>query len=203
MWNCNVTVSIQIKVSEKRNTTLFVTGHGILFPSIPPLLPPFTRLCNIFPDSKGSRQAALYMCVYLSASIMEGVYLVLSGSVYVCIYVCNGSDSWAAVNVCNKAEQAVWWKTPGVWGTAGSWEMLALQSVCVFGPRREIKTVGEKGVGMYEMCVRVFEDCVWKWNRAGVRLGVLDLSKGVECVQLNSTPFFCHAFVEIAGVCIK
>lgn len=36
-----------------------------------------------------------------------------------CIYVYNGPDSWPAVNVCNKAEQAKWWKTPGVWDLAG------------------------------------------------------------------------------------
>lgn len=37
-----------------------------------------------------------------------------------CIHVYNGSDSWPAVNVCNKAKQAKWWKTPGVRDLAGS-----------------------------------------------------------------------------------
>lgn len=40
--------------------------------------------------------------------------------VHMCIHVYNGSDSWPAVNVCNKAKQAKWWKTPGVRDSAGS-----------------------------------------------------------------------------------
>lgn len=146
---------------------------------------------------------ASYVCVRVSAYEHNGgcVLGVELDCVSTCtrIYVYNGSDSWPAVNVCNKAEQAKWWKSPGVRDSAGSWETLAFGRECVcvcvcLCPYEEIKTVGEKGVGVFDMCVReCLRAAVWKWNRAGVGLGEHTPKQGC---------WMCTAQLKCVRVCV-
>lgn len=87
----------------------------------------------------------------------------------------NGSDSWPVVNVCNKAEQPKWWKTPGVrLGRVLRRRQHECMCVRVYVYHCAIEwDQNSRWEGRLILGVKsVWGECVWKWNRAGVRLGV-------------------------------
>lgn len=78
----------------------------------------------------------------------------------------DGSDSWPALNVCNKAERTKWWKTPGVRDLAGSWETPALESVCAsLSQRGRTKQCKRCLVGVcLKKCVKMKQSLCHVWG---------------------------------------